>query len=224
MTECHLVNIAEASARIGLAAARVRFYVETYCDFLGVERDPDGDWGLTADQMHFIAILAAGGTIAEAMGVLPSMAGSAAHGRPEVGPGTGEGSPTISEMLSMDQPGLKRSRVAAGQVSECAVHRPTVDRSSVDGTTLTDRVDELAIHLEDLSEETKQVQILLSRIISLLDGSARPLPASVRPWEPPELLGERDPADVGLFPVDPESAAAASKPTSFRIDAVDGEA
>lgn len=157
MSERHLFSIAEAERKTGVAAARIRYYIETYRDFLGLHRDAEGQWALTAEQITFIAVLADGGTVQEAMDT-----GTRASHRKRTRPR--ETAPNVH------------------RASDDSAHLPI----------LSHRVDNLAVHLEDLSEETKQVQILLSRIISMLDGSARRVPASVRPWEPPDLTPQAD--------------------------------
>lgn len=141
MTERLSFPITEAALRTGLPAAKLRFYAEKYHDFLGIERGPDDDWELTQQQLQFLAVLAAGGPVTEAVQVHASV------DVPAGAPCDDTGSPALS-----------------------------------------DRIDDLALHLEDLSEETKQVQLLLSRIISLLDSGTRSTSSSARPWEPPELM------------------------------------
>lgn len=171
MVDGLLFSVAEASQRTGVAAAKVRYYVETYCDFLGLSRAHDGQWKLTAEQMNFVAVLAGSGAIDRAIECIDPFHTADSY-RSEWN------EPTGSDAAFSDAPrnGVTRSG-------------PTGDEQLL---TLTDRIDDLSEHLQDLSEETKQVQILLSRIISLLDGSSRPLPASVRPWEPPDLTLRTD--------------------------------
>src|SRR5690625_4512433 len=114
-----LFSIAEASHRTGVAAARVRYYVETYRDFLGLRRDPDGQWKLTADQMDFVAELVGSVTVDGANEPFewPSTAASNRCGR----------------------------SAAASGVHQAMGSSYIGDEHLL---TLTDRVDDLVVHLE----------------------------------------------------------------------------
>lgn len=144
------LSIDEAARKTSLTDAQVRYYADAYRDFLGLKRDADGRWELSGAHVRFMAVLAQGGT--------PAQATAALRG---------------AVWLHDDEPSLEPAHAH----DPAHVHRPD----------LAARVDDMALYVADLAEETKQIQMLLSRIISLLDGSARPLPESVRPWEPPDL-------------------------------------
>lgn len=141
-----LLSLTEAAQRTGLSGAQLRYYADTYRDFLGIESGSDARWQLSAAHLRFMTVLAKGGTPAQAAAALR---------------GEGPADEPNFAAVELDEPGPKADLAA--------------------------RVDDMALYIADLAEETKQIQVLLSRIISLLDGSARSQSAAARPWEPPEL-------------------------------------
>lgn len=171
-------SVADAAQRLGVSAAKVRRLAETYRDFLGLRRPAHGEWTFSPGQLRFIGVLAAGGTPVQAGSALRSAAWPAtpptslqagaplgAHPAPPDGP--------RATAAVADGPGPDSQ---AGSNPDLA-HRD-----------LLDRIEDLTLCVEDLAEETKQVQILLSRIIALLEDGGRAERASVRPWEPAELI------------------------------------
>lgn len=171
-------SIDQAARETGLTDAQVRYYADTYRDFLGLKRDAHGRWELSAAHLRFMAVLAHGGTPARATAALRGavwLHGDAmAPARSAAGvvpPSSSAGHSRHPERAPGDGPTLEPAR----------------DQNHAHEPDLAARLDDMALYVADLAEETKQIQMLLSRIISLLDGSARPLPETVRPWEPPAL-------------------------------------
>lgn len=169
-------SVAEAADALGLSCARVRHYAETYRDFLGMKRDADGQWEFSAAHLRFLEVLAAGGTAAEAIDAWrgkerPSVVTDAASEQVQCAPDRDTADETAADEAPIPQPQLRPPTV--------------IDRSAADA--LFERVDDLALHVEDLAEETKQIQMLLSRVIALLDEGGRRRSGEVHMWEPKEL-------------------------------------
>jgi len=188
-------SVADAAQRLGLTAAQVRRFAEAYRDFLGLRRAGDGDWTFTAEQLRFLGVLAAGGTAAQAGAALRA-------GRLAAGPQT----------EAVPRPAPIQDAPADSQPAGAALPAEPQAAAAPAPRELWDRIDDVALCLEDLAEETKQVQILLSRIIALLEAGQHAAPAPVRPWVPAELTPA--PGAVHAFipgsPPDPASPPACS--------------
>lgn len=172
-------SLTEAADKLGLPCAQLRRYAETYREFLGMQRSADGQWEFSAAHLRFIQVLAAGGTAAEAADALRGYRRPiSVNGSPDV-PSPPLHAATAKHGAHGDA--VDEKAVSRAQPEEAdAASPPAADH-------LLQRVDDLALHVEDLAEETKQIQILLSRVIALLDDGGRRRPGEVYTWEPVEL-------------------------------------
>src|SRR5690606_13331773 len=172
-----LLTAEDIARRTGLRPAQVRFYAETYGEMAGLLRARDGGWLAAEAHLPLFQALAAGRSLAEGLlAVTAPTALAAAAADPSV--------PAVAKPPADDpeSPGPPGPADALGSADALG---PADTAGSSAG--LAARIEDLALHLEDLSEETKQVQLLLARIISILDITRRPLLPGVTPWEPPDL-------------------------------------
>lgn len=179
-------SISDAARRLGLTPAQVRRWAENYRDFLGLRRGDDGQWMFSAAQLRLLGALAARGSLLQTTET-PSGArppeGASSSFRPHVG-----------DPVPTARPGADADPTAGGFAN-----------SPAEGELLA-RLDDVALYLQDLAEETKQVQILLSRVIALLEADGRTAPAHARPWEPEELVPAPD-AVHAFIPTSPPAAS-----------------
>lgn len=172
-----LLTAEDIARRTGLRPAQVRFYAETYGEMAGLLRARDGGWLAAEAHLPLFQALAAGKTLAEGLLAMTAPTPLAAAAADPSVPAVAK--PPADEPESPGPPGPADALGSADALG------PADTAGSAAG--LAARIEDLALHLEDLSEETKQVQLLLARIISILDKTRRPLPPGVTPWEPPDL-------------------------------------
>lgn len=183
---------ADVAVRTGLPIPKVRFYAALYGDFLGAAGGPLDEWRFGPDHLPFFHALAQGLPPAAAL----RAAGTAAaapppdNPLPNVPPGlhAREASPPTPSAEGLPPAGAPAVRPAGTDLTSGRTASPgagaaaaaeTADGRASQPTSgsladLTERVDELSWQVQDLLEETKQVQILLSKAIRLLEDMGTP--------------------------------------------------
>src|SRR5690606_15786233 len=140
-------------------------------------RARDGGWLAAEAHLPLFQALAAGKTLAEgllAMTAPTALAAAAAD--PSV--------PAVAKPPA-DEPESPGPPAPADALGSADALGPADTAGSA--AALAAPTEVRALHLQDLSWETKHVQLLLARIISIQAAPRRPLPRAVTPWEPPAL-------------------------------------
>lgn len=183
------LDAVEVARQTGLRAAKVRYYAEEYGRFLGLERGAGGLWAVAEIHLIFFKALADGKSVTQAIRAAES-GGRGALAPASAGPAGPRPTVRTPAPLRVRRP----QQAAAGPGARPEPLPPRVSRrypadaeKSTAPAALTARLEDLALHIEDLSEETKQVQVLLSRVIALLDDARGPGSPAVQPWDPPDL-------------------------------------
>ncbi len=183
------LDAVEVARQTGLRAAKVRYYAEEYGRFLGLERGAGGLWAVAEIHLIFFKALADGKSVTQAIRAAESGGRGALRARFR---GPGRASADRSDTRTAPGPpaatGSGGTRCAPEPLPPRVSRRYPADaEKSTAPAALTARLEDLALHIEDLSEETKQVQVLLSRVIALLDDARGPGSPAVQPWDPPDL-------------------------------------
>ena len=186
-----MYSAADVAVRTGLPIPKVRYYACLYGDFLGAVRGPLDEWRFRHEHLPFFHALAQGFSPAAALHAAgPSapvpLPGDPSNSTPRsvnaqaapppavpASPSGGTAPPAgeaPSPSAGAPSPPGETSPAARGAAAgpDLSTGRPA--QSSVRSPSdLVERLDELCWQVQDLLEETKQVQILLSRAIGLLE-------------------------------------------------------
>lgn len=206
-------TVPDVAVMTGLPIPKVRYYAHLYGDFLGATCSPFGDWTFRAEHLPFFRALAQGLPPATALKAVVDPAFTLPG--PPVGHTDGYAAGNVQRDCGGDvqrhpATGSQRHPPAdayhtsgaddpsSGHLAEKpAPARPPLTAPVRD---LDERLDELTLQVQDLCEETKQVQILLSQVIGLLQAHAATGPV--------DAAGEAGPAGAAsaLGPTAPPGA------------------
>lgn len=159
MTAQRVYGITRMSAKTRLPVPSIRYWAEMYGGLIGAERLSHGGWRFNDEAVRFFATVATEQTRAAA----------------QAGAATDDRGDTQCDAQVDAQAGARVDTEADAIRAQLA--------------TLTTRTEHLSLHIEDLAEETKQLQLLLTRIIALLapTSSVGTREKTVRPWHPPPV-------------------------------------
>lgn len=170
-------GITRVTAVTQLPVHVIRYWTELYGTVIGAERLPDGEWTFTAEALQFFTTLATDRMTAASRDELETVVPVRNHAETALPPAI-ESTPSPDIVSAPDA----RAYVEKNPHSETAAVTAQLN-------TLTARTEHLSLHIEDLAEETKQLQVLLTRIIDLLTprSSHGAREKTVRAWHPPRL-------------------------------------
>lgn len=215
MEAAGLYGVEEVAGRTGLSVAQVRYFASLYGESLGAFHAARDEWIFRGEHLAFFRALAQGWPPVAALRAVNGPPADTPPGDPFPEPPpvpVPEGVP--GDARQTDTAGHRPS--TAVPESAAAVHQTATDdpAPSPPPPGVGERLEELTWQIQDLLEETKQVQILLSRIIALLQKQQTGSPAKgAGPVPPPARNGSQElptgpvPAgpDLGSEPVDPRT-------------------